>query len=129
MATCLNQPKVQSQAATQLSRYSDIVKRGAVAMPLRNRVGYGCCYYFKLLGEMESMMRRSCTDKQVKAVIDFVRNLIQSLIDVACMDFTDNSDTCDHLPAPPTGQFASMHPNSTSFIVPLVELFANLERS
>ena len=72
----------------------------------------------------ERVTKKSCSAKASDGVVDFIRNVFQSIVDVACGDFTENSDKCDRLPAPPKKR-KSDKPTRT-FFLPLVGLWNNL---
>lgn len=128
ISKCVNDAKNKPMLQRVLADYIKILGHGAVAKPAKNRIGYACCHYFKVLNDIEKGLQGKCTDKQIKTTIELVRNLLQSLIDVACGDFTDASDACDKLPPPPAKSLNAVYPNATAFVVPLIELFANLDK-
>lgn len=109
-----------------LANYIDALQKGKLAQPREHRIGYACCYYFKLIGCLESVTRGACSPRQSDLIGDFVRNLFSDVVDAACADFDEHSDVCDRLPEtdkldPPEGQKAVR-----TFTLPLVELWNNL---
>lgn len=56
--------------------------------------------------------------------MDLVRNIFQGIVDVACGDYTENSDKCDAImETPKKGKNA---PFFKSFVVPLSNVWASL---
>lgn len=81
--------------------------------------------YFSMLECLDSALKTTCTAKQTESVNEFIRNMFQSIIDVACGDFVENSDKCERLATPP--KRSKKDKSSRTFFLPLVELWNNLE--
>lgn len=125
MGKCMNRNLLSSEHC--LATYIDALQRGKLAQPREHRIGYACCYYFKLISCLESVTRAACSPRQADLIGDFVRNLFSDVVAAACADFGDeHSDVCDRLPETakldaPEGQKAVR-----TFTLPLVELWNHL---
>ena len=80
--------------------------------------------YFKMLGCIENVVKDGCTEDVTTKILDFVRNVLSGIVDVACGDFTENSDKCDKLIAPPKKNKSEK--TYINFFIPLIELFQSL---
>lgn len=68
------------------------------------------------------MTKGRCTAKATNTIQEFVRNIFQSIVDVACGGYEEHSDRCESLKAPPKKSKTDVAEAKT-FFVPLVELF------
>lgn len=82
-------------------------------------------YYFKLLDCLENVTKKNCTSRETNSIQELIRNMIDSLINVSCGDFTESSDRCETLPPPPRRQKADK--DTKAFVLPLVEVWNSLE--
>lgn len=122
MGKCMNQN--QKAGHKCLAKYVESLQRGKRAEPKSNRIGYSCCEYFTFLSCLEGVTKANCTPKETEKIQEFVRNLFNGIIDMACGTFQENSDTCEKLPPPPKKKKADKSYNS--YFLPLVELWHSL---
>lgn len=84
-----------------------------------------CCIsdYYKFLGCLNDQVRPTCPN-QSESILDLIRNIFQGIVDVACGDYTENSDKCESIIATPKKPNGA--PFFKSFVVPLSSVWASL---
>ena len=126
MSQCGNKPEAQKVIKEELLKYNDVIQRAKRASPKKDRMGYVCCNYFNMLSSIEKRTTGICPEKDVTTIIDFIKNIVQSFVDLSCGDYVEHSSSCDKLTKLP--KKAKTDKKYETFILPLIELFDYLDR-